>query len=474
MLDALRDRLVASITRLRRVRRREFREFRAWVEHTRNLIHLTVILLVPLVIAGVTALSNSVQPLSFLLYPPLASGTYTLFADPEGRYASPWRFVGGLTVGAACGWGALWLLSHVPVLAPETPGVSPSAAALGVFLTGAVTWALDVEEPAAFSTALLALFLGVTDLRYVGGVAVSSTIVAGVFLLWRGQFYERRARYLYQSTKGDDHVLVPMRGDTPEATVLLGARIAAAHDTGKVVLLDVVDQEAVETAAEAPEIEGDSAAERHAATERARDLERLAGQIRTHVGVSCEVVVAVDPADRPATVMRTAHESNCDLIVTPYEERHGALSPYVHELFRGDTDVLVHRSADGRTRWKDVLVPVRRAGDVAHAMIDFASRLAGSTGRVSVCHCLGHGGQRRRAESMLADLVETLSGNVETRVSGATIERFLARNAGEYDLVIIGASTDRTAASRFISPPTFERLRELETDVVVLDRNLRY
>lgn len=59
---------------------------------------------------------------------------------------------------------------------------------------------------------------------------------------------------------------------------------------------------------------------------------------------------------------------------------------------------------------------------------------------------------------------------VETRVSTAPVESFLSHNAGEFDLVVIGASTDRSNASRFVSPPTFERVADLNADVVIVDR----
>ena len=72
---------------------------------------------------------------------------------------------------------------------------------------------------------------------------------------------------------------------------------------------------------------------------------------------------------------------------------------------------------------------------------------------------------------MLADLAEPFEGGIETRVSGTDIHSFLDRTAEEYDLVIIGASQDRSAASRFITPPTFERLDDIETDIAIVDRN---
>lgn len=507
MFDGLVGRLRASRRRVRRVRRREIREFRAWVENTQNLIHLSVLLLLPLVIGAVTWLSNAVNLLPFLLFPPLASGTYTLFAHPEEKYASPRRFVGGITAGSVCGWLALEFTArfwyHGDPTVP-TFQVHAGAAAAAVFLTGLVTWALDVQEPTAFSSTLLVLVTDVVQREstsltlldielslptlYVLNVFLYTSLVALVFVIWRDHFYERRARFLYQSTKGDDHVLVPMRGERPDATAMLGARLAAAHDAGKVVLLNIVDRDTV-AAIEAdledgkcsgePTTDGGQAtsltdrAEERAADRAASELEDRAQRIKTRVGVPCEVVVAVDGQAPASTVVQTAEETNCDLICTPYETHHGALAPFVRELFAGPVDVLVHRSADGQTRWKHVLVPVREASDVAHSMIDFGLRLVGRGGRISVCHCIDREAQRRRAEGMLADLVETFEGNIETRVSRSAIEDFLGATADQYDLVIIGASTDRTAASRFVSPPTFERIRDVDTDVAILDRNFR-
>ncbi|MFC4550730.1 MULTISPECIES: universal stress protein [Halorussus] len=505
MFDGLRTRYHALLRRVRRFERREVAEFRRWIEHTTNLIHLTILLFVPLLIALVTAIANSEEVLPFVLFPPLASGTYTLFADPEGKYASPTKFVGGLTAGAVCGTAAIWLGMHTSLRDPMGAGVlkvSPVEAALAIFLTGGVTWALDYEEPSAFSTALLALiapaFTGPTDiaeffLDYVGSVFFASSIVAGAFHLWRDRFYERRSKYLYQSTRGDDHVLVPMRGDASTAAATFGARLAAAHDAGKVVLLDVVDEESVAAAeeagdvdpdpravertefvdADAAEAEGAEVEEVQVADESAQRLEAEANRIKTRIGVPCEVVVAGDGANPAATVIRTARETNCDLVVTPYEERHGSLSPFVRRLFQGRIDTIAFRSASEtafRSRWKRVLVPIARPGDTAHAMIDFARRLTGLSGSVSVCTCIDRENERRSAEATLADLVEAFEGSFETRVSRSSIESFLAANDAHYDLVVMGASTDRSTASRFISPPTFERLQDLECDVAVVHR----
>ncbi|MEF8883418.1 MAG: HPP family protein [Halapricum sp.] len=535
MFQRARERLHQLRSRLSRLERREIHAFRRWIENTRNLLHLSILVALPLLLGIVTALANAVDTLPYLLFPPLASGSYTLFANPESRYASPRRFVGGLTAGAISGWVALVVATRYWYRAqPGTFEVDPVAIALGLFLTGAITWALDIEEASAFSTALLVHVTGTTQITYVASVAVSSALVAGAFVLWRETVYEQRARFIYESTKGDDNVLVPTRGRQAEATAMLGARLAADHDAGKVVLLDVVEDDDVAAEkqslleAKSPE-EGDrevpaievphadpegvhpsdihqdwSAFERTApdhgsddvdvgdvsqnwavydetelqelARERAvaasvTELEARADRIETVVGVPCEVVVAAGGGSRARTIVQAAEESSCDLITVPYETEDGRLAPHVRDLFRGPVDVLVHRSYDGRTRWSRVMVPVRKAGDVAHSMIDFATRLAGDVGAVSVCHCIDAEQDRRPAEEMLANLAETASGSVETRVARDRIESFLKSNAAQYDLVVLGSSQERSAASRFISRPTFERVDDLETDVAIVDRN---
>lgn len=502
------DRLWAYLRRLRRIERRELREFRAWIETTRNLIRLTSLVVIPLLLALVTLISHVNPALSFLLFPPLASGTHTLFSDPDGKYSTPWNFVGGLTIGALCGWFTL-VVPHpewLPI-GQSVGGVSPVGAALSIFLTGAITWVLDTELSAAFSTALLVLLTGTPDQAgiYVLSIGVSSTLVAVVFVLWRKNVYAERAEYLYQSTKGDDHVLVVMHGDHPNATAMLGARLAGAHDAGKVVLLQMADEDSIETVGRAgsdgdgdsattteqavagsdstvdvnedadvdPDADDQQSVEERATSAFASALEKRANVIRTKVGVPCEVVVASEGASPARTVMQTAHETNCDLVTVPYETRYGSLSPFLRDLFRGDTDVLVHRSVEERTDWKRVLVPVRQESDVAHSMIDFAVRLVGRTGTISVAHCISDERERRSAEEMLSHLTETVTTACETRVARASIESYLDGYTQGYDLVIIGASRERSAASRFVSPPTFHRIDSLDTDVAILDRNFR-
>ena len=484
MLEEFLHRARALLARLRRAERRELREFRRWAETTDRLVHLSVLVFVPLLIGLVTLLSNAVPQLSFLLFPPLASGSYTLFANPRGKYADPTQFVAGLTIGAACGLGALWL--STALLTPPTGRfqVAAGAAVLATLATGLITWPFDIEEPSAYSTALLALLVQPAQrLTFLGSIFLASSIVAVVFVVWRNRFYDRRATVLYESTTGDDHVLVPMRGEHAHATTMLGARLAAAHEAGKVVLLDIVaDTDAAEAeramlnsgaAAGSVEASGVETAEGvgDSLRERVEQLESRAATVETRVGVPCQVVVATGEESAAATTLQAAESTNCDLVVAPYESEHGALTTYLRQLFRGQTDVLVHRSRTGRTRWGRVLVPVRRASDVAHHMVDFAVRLASGSGHVGVATCIDDNGDRRRAESMLADLVEPFAGSIETRVSGTDIQSFLANTGEEYDLVIIGASQDRSAASRFITPPTFERLDDIETDIAIVDRN---
>lgn len=488
MLEGVRARIHALARRLRRLERRELDAFLRWIEHTGNLLHISVLVFVPLLIATVTWLANVTAVISFLLFPPLAAGTYTLFSDPEGKYATPWKFVGGMTVGACCGWLALALTTAIGL---NGGGISASGAALSVLFTGACTWALDLEEPGAFSTALLVLVTGNAQFAYVLGIVVSSSFVAVSFVVWRARFYEQRARYLYGTTGGDDHVLVPMEnGD--ETVARFAASIASAHEAGKVVLFDVVDEAAAERGAgeQTADDEGDrsaasletgtgaeadggataTAAER-AASDVGNSLESFAADLEAAYGIPCEVVVAADGGLSAGIVLETARRQNCDLIVTPYaEDDRGALSSFIRGLFDSEIDVIAFRSNEGRRRWQHSLVAARGAGDTARAMLDFAIRVTETGRTISVCTCIDNESQRRTAESTLADLVDAFSGRFETHVANAAVQTYLSRIAPRYDVLFVGSSTDRSAASRFVSPPTFRKLRDLESDVAIVHR----
>jgi len=484
MLEPLRYRYHSVRRRVRRIERREMQEFRHWLEDTENLLHLSVLVIVPLLIGVVTWLSNVSPVVSFLVYPPLASGTYTLFADPGGRYSSPRKFVGGMTAGAFGGWLALEVSARFwyPTT-PEQFQVHAGAAALGIFLTGVLTWGLALEEPTAFSTTLLVLVTGAERLPYVAGIVVSSSLIAGVFVLWRRHVYHERSRYLFQSTHGDDQVLVPVRGDDTNSLGLFAARLAAAHDAGKIVLMKTVGTEAIEETESELDAAGRTvsedgtaehsvtrAAEERLAEQQLRELDRLRERITSVVDVPCEFVVAVEDGSVGETVLTTAEAENCDLIVSPYETEEDDPSPFVRRILSGNTDAIVFRSSNGRTDWQRILVMVRSSGRVANAMLDFAQRLLPTEGTISACTCASKQRERRTAEILLENLVESFADPIETRVANGSIEAFLERNASLYDLVVVGASTDRSAVSRLVSTPTFERIREVDCDLAIVHR----
>ncbi|MEF8807752.1 MAG: HPP family protein [Natronomonas sp.] len=446
------------------------------LEETNVIVHVSMLVFVPTLVALLTYLSNRLDALSFFVFPPLAAGTYALFSNPESKYASPFRFVAGLTAGALCSWAAILVAVYLvyPTAPPGAIEVDAPGAAFAVLLTGALTWALDIEEATAFAVALLGLLVDPgRQAAFVVSVFVSSSIVAVVFSVWRNYFYKQRARYLYRSTKADDRVLVPMRGENPEATAMLGARLAAAHDAGKVVLLDIASGDLAEDGDTSDGGDGTASDEARAGAATAAvaaELEALGDRIETNLDVPCQVVVVSEGPTLGETIRQTATETNCDLVAVPYETDGDTLAPFITGLMDADIDVLVHQTYDGRTEWQQVAVPVRRASDTAHAMIDFALRLVGSEGRVSVARSIEDEKQRRSADEMLANLVETANGRIETRVVNAPFGRFLHRIARTNDLVIIGSSRDRSRTSRLISPPTFEQLPDVDTDIAIVDR----
>jgi len=487
MLDSLYYRYHSVRHRLRRIERRELRECRRWLEDTENLLHLSALVFVPLLIGIVTWLSNVSPVVSFLVYPPLASGTYTLFADPDGRYSSPRKFVGGMTAGALCGWLALEVSARLwSPTTPEQFQIHAGAAALGIFLTGVVTWGLSLEEPTAFSTALLVLVTGANRLPYVMGLLVSSLLVAGVFVIWRRRVFHERSRYLFQSTHGDDQILVPIRDDTVDSVVLFAGRLAAAHDAGKVVLMKTVSTETIEKTEtklavaerdEMTEASGGStepditqAAEERLADQQLHHLERLQDRITSVVDVPCEFVVAVDDGSTGDTVLRTADDEDCDLIVCPFEAEGEEPTPFVRQILTGNTDAIVYRPSNERTEWQRILVMVRSSGELANAMLDFAQRILPKRGTISACTCVSQRRERRMAEIRLENLIESFTAPIETRITRDSVEAFVERNASHYELVVIGASTDRSAVSRLVSTPTFERIQEVDCDLAIVHR----
>ena len=103
-------------------------------------------------------------------------------------------------------------------------------------------------------------------------------------------------------------------------------------------------------------------------------------------------------------------------------------------------------------------------------MLDFANRLVPLRGTISACTCISNRRERRSAEIMLENVIESFSESIETRIATGSVEQFLERNTSLYDLAVIGASTDRSAASRLVSTPTFERIQEVDCDLAIVHR----
>jgi len=480
------DRIQWFIRHSRRRARWRLSEFRSWLEHTSNLLHLVVVLFVPSLLAFVTWLANVTPVISFLVYPPLASGTYTLFADPESEYASPRKFVGGMTVGALCGWVAL---AYAPRLLSSTAatGVQAEATALSIFLTGLCTWLLDLEVPTAFSTALLVLVSDVDTPVFVAGIVVSSAVVAGAYTVWYDLFYEHRAEYLYQTVKGDDHVLVPIHDEGDDETALFAAYIAAAHDAGKLVLFDAIEDPAEsDPDSDSGRARADGGAQLTTTTfdtggggSRSMEvpepvvdrLTTIEEYVESTMELPCEMVVTRGDSDNPRLPIKTARQVNCDLIVSSCpDSENGSIEPssYVQGILGGPIDSVAFDSAERQTSWSRILVMVHGGGHTAHAMVDFAQRLAPRPRTITLCTCLSDKGDRHSAESVLDDLASSFSSRFETRVSYNTVPEYLATTSSRYDLVVIGASTGRSRASRLVSPPTVEQLDTVECDLAVV------
>ncbi|MFB6085583.1 MAG: HPP family protein [Halodesulfurarchaeum sp.] len=453
------------------------------IKSTERLLHLMIVFVVPVILAGLTWASNAISVLPFVIYPPLASGTYTLFADPESRYADPRRFVGGMTVGALSGWAALKFLTMFwYAVPPGSMEVHAGATALAISLTAVFTWALDLEVPTAFSSALLALLAG-TNITYVIAIAISSSIVAIVFLGWYEHVYEQRADFLYRTATSDDRVFVPVRGTpTDEETALFGALLAAAHDAGAVVLYraspheplpDPVFERPVERSLSLPETPTDGADGLEVVgpwteTPEIGLMERVKAAIEETVDVPTEIALEPGDPENPRTAIDAARRLACDLVVTSHEGDLSDPTPYLAGLFAGDIDAIALHPTDLATSWSRVLVLVRDAGPTARAMVDFATRIAATPERVSVAHVVEGRQRRREAETMLAELVDSFESDIETRVATGQVGEFLERNSDYYDVVFIGASSDRSVASRILTPPTFRNLTGVDADIALV------
>ncbi|MFB6077095.1 MAG: hypothetical protein ABEK12_03120, partial [Candidatus Nanohaloarchaea archaeon] len=242
-------------------------------------------------------------------------------------------------------------------------GFSAVGAAVAVLGASVVTWTLDVEHPSAISTGLLALVLRADAVVYTGAVFASTAMVAAVFVAWRDYVYEERARYLYDTVRDEDRVLVPVEGGLPG----LAGRIAGAHSAGRVVLLGL---DATRS-----------------------DVEDAAAEVADRHDVRTETVVADPGSDVADTVTDTAARYDCSVIVAP-RERTGL----VDHLFTTRFDVVAaDRDTDAGT---DVFVPVNGAGTLPRLMVEMASRIV-PAGDVSVGTVIEAEAERRHAEKEL-------------------------------------------------------------------------
>ncbi|XGI83235.1 HPP family protein [Halorutilales archaeon Cl-col2-1] len=417
--------------------------WRRWLSNTSNLVHISVLVFVPALLVLIIEIGVMSQ-ISYFLFPPLASASFTLFSDPDGDYSNPRNLIGGLTLGAFIGWASFTAFGYGGV-----------AAGIALFVTGTVTWFGGFEHPSAFSATLLAVVLKADSYLYVISVLGATAVVGGVFYVWKTRFYDVRSEYLYEHTWSDDRVLVPIRQREDTCITDFAAQIAGAHEAGRVVLLNVTEDENV--------------------IENARKLEDLANEIREGYDVNVEVSILEAELDDARAVLDAAERYSCDLIAVPWEGESG-VSDYISSLFGGDRDVVVYRpSLDEEKQdsgpWHDVLVPVKGDDELSRLMVDFASRLVGK-GAISVSKIISNESERRSAEKDLFDLVDGFTGRFETRVtnvSNISREEFISKACSEYDLMLLGASTDRPVASRFFSPPMVEQvINKVDIPVVIV------
>lgn len=380
---------------------RSLRGLRRWLSDTSNLTHFSVLVFAPFLVIVLIEL-GVLSHISYLLFPPLAAATFTLFFEPEDIYSELHRVTVGLWIGAFVGW-----------LMFELIGFGGVSAGLAIFFTGIVTWLTGTEHPSAFSTSILAVVLRTDSFVYVVAVIVSTSFVAAVFYLWKTRFFERRSSILYESTWSDDRILVPV--DTEAGPELgLPARIAGAHENGQLVLVQSVED---------------------ASEEAADRLEELAAGIREEHDLRVEV--AVVQSDRPlhADLLEVVDRYDCDSVFLSWQRRQDIdLQP----LFDHRVDVML-LCADGPVeRVHDVLVPVPEDRRLSHVLVDIGLRV--TEGTVCISAMIGSEDDRRPTEQRVLDIIDGFDGSFETRVAntGGSVVDLICRESTEYDLVVMG------------------------------------
>lgn len=415
----------------------------AWVYDATTLIRLSVLVVVPLVMAVVTWLSNISDLVAFLLFPPLAAGTYSLIVDP--RDASPRLFVGGITTGALSGWAAV-IVTESMTGAAVAGAVPPAGAAMSVLFAGLTSWMFRLEEPAAFSTALLVLVTGTSEVVYVGGMIASTLMVAGGFLVYRDQVYAPGVEYLYHTIGQAHSVVVPVTDATGTARAHFAAQLAAgAGSRGRIVLLNAAEEAPSETG-------------RETATEVARELE-----VRYDVDTDV-VVTSRDPA--AAEIATVAQDTTSDLIVAPFDpETPEDFLPFV----RAPVDVIGLKTVPDRRSWARILVGISGREQTDRTLVEIADRIGTE---LSLYHYSKPGGRRRERERLLADLLETTTATTDTRIGDTPPDQFFPHAAAGYNLLAVGASMDRRAVSRTVVPPRFYTV-DADCDIAVVNRSDR-
>ncbi|WP_435098824.1 hypothetical protein [Halarchaeum sp. P4] len=147
-------------------------------------VRLAAIFLVAPLLGVVTAAANTLAALPFLLFPPLAAVSYSLFTRETRSVA--WDVPVALTVGACSGWLAAVLVGAFRTLPSHPYTVSPLVVVFTVVFAGVSLWALNIEVPPAFAVGLLLPFAGVSPGVYVANVVAASTFVIAVHAAYRG------------------------------------------------------------------------------------------------------------------------------------------------------------------------------------------------------------------------------------------------------------------------------------------------